>query len=53
VDVVAFEINNFKMNIVDNAMVFFTEKMSEFCRKKNREVDELKKDRDSEKELKL
>lgn len=29
-------------------MQFFTDKMSEFCRRKNREIDELKKERDFE-----
>jgi hypothetical protein len=29
-------------------MQYFTDKMSEFCRKKNREIDDLKKERDHE-----
>ena len=34
-------------------MGYLTDKMSEFCRKKNREVDDLKKERDSEKAQKV
>lgn len=48
-DVIAFEIPNLKPSITSNPMAFLSEKMSEFCRKKNREIDELKKDRDHEK----
>ena len=33
-------------------MTVFTDKMSEFCRRKNREIDELKKERDHEKSQK-
>jgi hypothetical protein len=34
-------------------MTYFADKMSDFCRKKNREIDDLKKDRDNERSLKL
>ena len=34
-------------------MQFFTDKMSDFCRKKNREVDELKKEKQHENEQKV
>jgi hypothetical protein len=30
-------------------MTFLTDKMSDFCRRKNREIDELKKEKESEK----
>ena len=52
-DVVAFEVANLKPNIVANPMQFFTDKMSEFCRRKNREMDDLKKERDHEKKEKV
>lgn len=46
---IAFEIPNLKPTIMQNPMGFFMDKMSEFCRRKNKEVDELKKERDHEK----
>ena len=45
---IAFEVANLKQNIVNDPMHVFADKMSDFCRKKNREIDELKKERDSE-----
>jgi hypothetical protein len=45
---VAFEVPNFKYSIVNNPAHYFNDKMSEFCRKKNREIDDLKKERDQE-----
>jgi len=37
-----------KSTVVANPMHYFADKMSEFVRKKNREIDDLKKERDSE-----
>lgn len=50
---IAFQVPNLQRVIVDNPLSFFSEKMSEFCRKKNRELDELKKERDGEKKQKV
>lgn len=50
---IAFQVPHLQRVIVDNPLSFFSEKMSEFCRKKNRELDELKKERDGEKKQKV
>ena len=50
---VAFEVANLKPNYVANPMQYFTDKMSDFVRKKNREIDDLKKARDSERKQKI
>ncbi|CDW86386.1 UNKNOWN [Stylonychia lemnae] len=52
-DVVAFEVSNIKSTVVPNPMHYFADKMSEFVRRKNREIDDLKKERDTERQTKL
>ena len=47
-DVVVFEVSDFKTQISNTPMTVFAERMAEFSRGKSREVEELRRERDSE-----
>jgi len=48
--VVVFEVSDFKTQISNTPMTVFAERMAEFSRGKCREVEELRRERDSERQ---
>ena len=49
----AFEVNNFKPTLHPQPMHYFAEKLSDYFKRKNKELDELKTERDKERKEKL
>lgn len=47
---VVFEVSDFKTQISNTPMTVFAERMAEFSRGKCREVEELRRERDSERQ---
>eukprot|EP00347_Sterkiella_histriomuscorum_P002917 403366297 len=52
-DVVAFECNTLKPQIQPQPMHYFADKLSEYFKRKNKELDEIKNERDKERKEKL
>ena len=50
---IAFEVSDFKTTVVQAPAQAFADRMAEFSRVKSREVEELRKERDTERAAKL
>ena len=50
---IAFEVSDFKTTVVQAPAQAFADRIAEFSRAKSREVEELRKERDAEREAKL